>query len=81
MERLCNNQIQALSLNFTKMVHEQTRREVIHTTLRALNEYVIDGITTTIPFHKKLLQHKGFQNGRVHTKFVEEDFLGQERST
>jgi acetyl-CoA carboxylase biotin carboxylase subunit len=63
------------------IVHEQTRREVIHTTLRALNEYVIDGITTTIPFHKKLLQHKGFQNGRVHTKFVEEDFLGQERST
>ena len=61
------------------IVHEQTRREAIHTMLRALDEYVIHGIATTIPFHKKLLQHKEFQNGRVHTKFVEEDVLGQER--
>ena len=58
------------------VVHEQTRREAIYTMLRTLDECVIDGIATTIPFHKKLLQHKGFQDGRVHTKFVEEDVLG-----
>ena len=57
------------------IVHEQSRPEAIQAMLRALDEYVIEGVATTIPFHQKLLRHKGFRDARVHTKFVEEDFL------
>ena len=59
------------------IVHEQSRPEAIQAMLRALDEYKIEGITTTIPFHKQLLQFEGFREGRVHTKCVEEDFLQQ----
>ena len=44
--------------------------------IRALDELRIEGIKTTIPFHKKLLQHATFVDGMVDTKFVERELLG-----
>jgi acetyl-CoA carboxylase biotin carboxylase subunit len=41
---------------------------------RALEEYVIDGIHTTIPFHLKVLRNQAFRRGEVTTKFIEEHF-------
>ncbi len=49
----------------------QTREEAIAKMHRALSEYVIEGIKTTIPFHLKLMQNKDFQEGNYTTKFME----------
>jgi acetyl-CoA carboxylase biotin carboxylase subunit len=49
----------------------QTREEAIAKMKRALHEFVIDGIKTTIPFHKKLMEHPDFVEGNYTTKFLE----------
>ena len=49
----------------------QTRNEAINTMSRALSEYVIEGIKTTIPFHKKLMKNESFRSGNFTTKFLE----------
>ncbi len=49
----------------------QTRREAINTMSRALSEYVIEGIHTTIPFHMQLMQNEDFRKGNFTTKFLE----------
>ena len=49
----------------------QTRDEAINTMKRALSEYVIEGIKTTIPFHKKLMKNESFREGNFTTKFME----------
>jgi len=49
----------------------QSREEVIVRMKRALQEFVIEGIKTTIPFHIKLMDDKSFQAGQFTTKFLE----------
>ncbi|KXK41987.1 MAG: acetyl-CoA carboxylase, biotin carboxylase [Bacteroidetes bacterium OLB11] len=49
----------------------QTREEAINTMRRALSEYVIEGIKTTIPFHLQLMDNEDFQNGNFTTKFMD----------
>jgi acetyl-CoA carboxylase, biotin carboxylase subunit len=48
-----------------------TREEAIARMKRALSEFVIDGVHTTIPFHLKLLEHEKFVEGDFNTKFLE----------
>ncbi|MFN4812756.1 MAG: acetyl-CoA carboxylase biotin carboxylase subunit [Bacteroidota bacterium] len=49
----------------------QTRDEAINKMYRALSEFVIEGIKTTIPFHLKLMQNQKFIEGDYTTKFME----------
>jgi len=49
----------------------QTREEALSTMSRALSEFVIEGVKTTIPFHLKLLQDPNFRAGNFTTKFME----------
>jgi acetyl-CoA carboxylase biotin carboxylase subunit len=49
----------------------QTREEAINTMYRALSEYVVEGIKTTIPFHLQLMQNADFRSGNFTTKFLE----------
>ncbi len=49
----------------------QTREEAINTMERALSEYVIEGIKTTIPFHQQLMKNEDFRKGNFTTKFIE----------
>ncbi len=49
----------------------QTREEAINTMRRALSEYVIEGIKTTIPFHLQLMDNEDFQSGNFTTKFMD----------
>ena len=49
---------------------EATREEAISRMKRALSEFVIEGIHTTIPFHLKLLEHEKFVEGEFNTKFL-----------
>jgi acetyl-CoA carboxylase biotin carboxylase subunit len=49
-----------------------TREIALKRAMRALNEYVIEGIKTNIPFHKRVLTHAGFVAGRYDTSIVEQ---------
>ena len=51
----------------------QTREEAIDTMKRALSEFVIEGVKTTIPFHLQVLDNENFINGDFTTKFIESD--------
>lgn len=54
------------------IVTGQTREEVIVRMRRALEEFVIEGIKTTIPFHLKLMKDEQFKSGNFTTKFLED---------
>jgi acetyl-CoA carboxylase biotin carboxylase subunit len=49
----------------------QTREEAISKMERALDEFIIEGIKTTIPFHQQLMKNEDFRNGNYTTKFME----------
>lgn len=53
------------------IVSGQSREEVITRMKRALQEFVIEGIKTTIPFHIKLMDDPGFKSGNFTTKYLE----------
>jgi acetyl-CoA carboxylase biotin carboxylase subunit len=54
------------------IVHAPTREWAIARMLRALDEFVIVGVKTTIPLHKRILQHPLFVKGQYTTKFLEQ---------
>ncbi|GAA6817312.1 acetyl-CoA carboxylase biotin carboxylase subunit [Helicobacter pylori] len=54
------------------IVHQPTREETIMSGIRALEEFVVLGIDTTIPFHIRLLKNDIFRSGEFNTKFLEE---------
>ncbi|MDA7729187.1 acetyl-CoA carboxylase biotin carboxylase subunit [Flavobacteriaceae bacterium] len=49
----------------------QSRQEAINKMRRALDEFVIEGVNTTIPFHRKLMDHPDYISGNYTTKFME----------
>ena len=54
------------------IVWGSTREEAILRMKRALNEFAIEGIKTTIPFHLKVLDHEKFVSGEFDIKFLED---------
>lgn len=52
------------------IVHGESREEVIDISKRALGEFIIDGIDTTIPFHMNLLKNDDFNNNNYNTNFL-----------
>ena len=66
----------AIPPNYDSMISKlivvaQTREEAIKKMKRALDEYIIEGIQTTIPFHQKLMDDKDFRKGNFTTKFMD----------
>ena len=57
------------------IVHAEDRKSAILRMKRALEEYIIEGIKTTIPFHLKVLDNGDFQKGEYSTKFIEEKLM------
>ncbi|MCF3941732.1 acetyl-CoA carboxylase biotin carboxylase subunit [Oceanobacillus alkalisoli] len=55
-----------------------TREEAIKKMKRALDEFVIEGIYTTIPFHRQIMDHDVFQRGDFNTNFLEENPIVEE---
>jgi acetyl-CoA carboxylase, biotin carboxylase subunit len=53
------------------IVHADTREEAIRRMARALDEYIVEGIKTTIPFHKRIMSNKDFIEGNIDTSFIE----------
>lgn len=59
------------------IVHADTREEAIAKMNRALSEFMVDGVHTTIPFHQALMNNDVFKSAKFNTKFLEEnDVLG-----
>jgi acetyl-CoA carboxylase, biotin carboxylase subunit len=56
------------------IVTGQSREEVITRMKRALSEFIIEGVKTTIPFHLKLMDNAIFRSGKFTTKFLETSF-------
>ena len=56
----------------------QTREEAINKMKRALDEFVIEGIKTTIPFHRQLMEHPDYLAGNYTTKFMEDFVIKKE---
>ncbi|WP_062053865.1 acetyl-CoA carboxylase biotin carboxylase subunit [Aquimarina longa] len=50
----------------------QTREEAINKMKRALDEFVVEGIKTTVPFHRQLMDHPEYVAGNYTTKFMED---------
>src|ERR671912_2816053 len=59
------------------IVHRPTRAEAISTMKRALSEFHIAGVKTTIPLHLQIMDNQYFQSGDVDTGFVERVLLGK----
>lgn len=55
------------------VVWGETREQAIKRTARALKEFCIEGIKTTIPFHLKMMENKDFKNAKIHTKYLEQN--------
>lgn len=55
------------------IVWAPTRDEAIDRMQRALEEYEIEGVPTTIPFHQRLLKHPGFISGDTYTRFLQDE--------
>ncbi|MBN2089956.1 acetyl-CoA carboxylase biotin carboxylase subunit, partial [candidate division KSB1 bacterium] len=56
------------------ITHGNTRMEALGRMERVLDEFVIEGIKTTIPFQLKVLKHEKFRSGDYNVKFVEQNF-------
>ena len=57
------------------IVYQETREEAINCMRRCLDEFVIEGISTTIPLSQEIFKHLNFVAGKVNTGFIEEYFL------
>lgn len=56
------------------IVKANTREEAIARMKRALSEFIVEGIDTTIPFHLKVLENEDFKKGTIFTNFIETHF-------
>ncbi len=61
------------------IITAQTREEAINKMKRALDEFVIEGVKTTIPFHRQLMDNADYVAGNYTTKFME-DFVMKEKA-
>lgn len=73
----------AIPPNYDSMIAKlittaQTREEAISKMKRALDEFIIEGVKTTIPFHRQLMDHPDYVAGNYTTKFME-DFVMNKR--
>jgi acetyl-CoA carboxylase biotin carboxylase subunit len=57
------------------LVHQPSRAEAIACMRRALGEFVVEGISTTIPIHRDIMSHRAFSEGRVDTTFIERTWM------
>jgi acetyl-CoA carboxylase biotin carboxylase subunit len=59
------------------LVHQPSRAEAVAVMRRALGEFVVEGVHTTIPIHLDIMNHPAFQGGTVDTTFIERTWLAK----
>lgn len=55
------------------ITYGSSREEAIQTMKRALDEFIVEGVKTTIPFHREIMDHQVFKSGEFNTNFLEEN--------
>jgi len=55
------------------IVHGNTRTEALARMRQALDSFIIEGVTTTIPFLGRVMRHPDFVAGKIDTKFLERE--------
>jgi acetyl-CoA carboxylase biotin carboxylase subunit len=63
------------SLMAKLIVHQPTRAEALACMRRALSEFVVEGVKTTIPLHREIFNHSSFIEGQVDTTFIERHWM------
>ncbi len=53
------------------IAYGKTRDDAVARMLRALEEFVIEGVPTTLPFHRQAISHPDFRSGAITTEFVQ----------
>ncbi len=53
------------------LVHQPTRADALAVMRRALGEFVVEGIHTTVPLHRRIFEDEGFKAGQVDTNYIE----------
>ncbi len=56
------------------LAHQPTRAEALACMRRALNEFVVEGVKTTIPLHREIFNHSSFIEAQVDTTFIERNW-------
>jgi acetyl-CoA carboxylase, biotin carboxylase subunit len=59
------------SLMAKLIVHAPTREYAIKKMIVALDEFIIEGVETTLPFHKEVMQNERFRTGDIDTRFID----------
>jgi acetyl-CoA carboxylase biotin carboxylase subunit len=62
------------SLMAKLIVHQPTRALALAAMRRALGEFVVEGVKTTIPLHREIFNHSAFIDGQVDTTFIERNW-------
>ncbi len=62
------------------LVYQPTRAEACAVMRRALREFIVEGIHTTIPLHRQIFEHPAFLEGRLYTTLIEQEILRPRRS-
>ncbi|WP_337969901.1 acetyl-CoA carboxylase biotin carboxylase subunit [Virgibacillus salexigens] len=62
------------------ITYGNTREEAIKRMKRSLDEFIVEGVHTTIPFHRLIMENKVFINGDFNTKFLEENPIVQDKT-
>lgn len=57
------------------IVHGATRAKAITALAAALDEFVVEGVPTTIPLHRAIISHEDFKENRIHTRWLEQVLL------
>ncbi|HUL42967.1 MAG TPA: acetyl-CoA carboxylase biotin carboxylase subunit [Bacteroidota bacterium] len=68
------------SLMAKLVVHAPTRDEAISKMANALEEFTVEGIPTTIPFHRRVMQNEAFRQGNFDTSFIEKHYNRDEQN-
>ena len=63
------------------ITYGENRHQAIARMKRALDEYMITGVTTNISFHQKILDHQDFIDGKLSTHFIEENYSKPDEMT
>lgn len=57
------------------IVHAPTRAEAIEKLRNAIDDFVVEGVPTTLPLHRAIIDHPDFIENRIHTRWLEQVFL------
>ena len=63
------------------IVHAPTRAEAISRLRDAIDDFIVEGVPTTLPLHRAIIDHPDFVANTIHTRWLEQVFLAEQART